>query len=58
VGFDMNAQENTLATLRHHLAALEQQRQAAEADLSNKIEVVALIEKSTARKNGAVLPSR
>ncbi len=42
---ELNAQEETLATLRHDLATLQQQRRAAEVDLSNKIESVALNEK-------------
>ncbi len=42
---ELNAQEDTLATLRHDLATLQQQRQTAEVDLSNKIELVALNEK-------------
>jgi hypothetical protein len=39
---ELNAQEDTLATLRHDLATLQQQRQAAEVDLNNKIESVVL----------------
>jgi hypothetical protein len=42
---ELNTQEDTLATLRHDLAALQQQRQAAEADLNNKIETLSLDEK-------------
>jgi hypothetical protein len=42
---ELNAQEDTLATLRHDLAGLQQQRQTAEVDLNNKIESVTLEEK-------------
>jgi hypothetical protein len=42
---ELNAQEDTLATLRRDLAGLQQQRQSAEADLSNKIETLTLDEK-------------
>jgi hypothetical protein len=42
---ELNTQEDTLATLRHDLATLQQQREAAEADLNNKIESLALDEK-------------
>jgi hypothetical protein len=42
---ELNAQEDTLATLRRDLAGLQQQRQSAEADLSNKIETLTLEEK-------------
>jgi hypothetical protein len=42
---ELNAQEDTLATLRRDLATLHQQRQAAEADLNNKIEALTLTEK-------------
>jgi hypothetical protein len=42
---ELNAQEDTLATLRRDLAGLQSQRQAAEADLNNKIEALTLDEK-------------
>jgi hypothetical protein len=42
---ELNTQEDTLAALRHDLATLQQQREAAEADLNNKIESLALDEK-------------
>ena len=42
---ELNAQEDTLATLRSDLAALEQQLQGAEADLSKKIESLSIEEK-------------
>ena len=42
---ELNAQEDTLATLRRDLAGLQQQRQSVEADLSNKIETLTLDEK-------------
>ena len=42
---ELNAQEDILATLRRDLAGLQQQRQSAEADLSNKIETLTLQEK-------------
>jgi hypothetical protein len=42
---ELNTQEDTLATLRSDLAALEQQRQGAEADLSKKIESLSMEEK-------------
>ena len=42
---ELNTQEDTLATLRHDLAGLQQQRQIAETDLNNKIEGLTLDEK-------------
>lgn len=42
---ELNAQEDTLVALRRDLAGLQQQRQSAEADLSNKIETLTLQEK-------------
>jgi hypothetical protein len=42
---ELNTQEDTLASLRRDLAALQQQRQTAEADLNNKIEGLTLDEK-------------
>jgi hypothetical protein len=42
---ELNAQEDTLATLRRDLVGLQQQRRSAEADLSNKIETLTLDEK-------------
>jgi hypothetical protein len=42
---ELNAQEDTLATLRRDLGGLQRQRQSAEADLSNKIEALTLDEK-------------
>jgi len=42
---ELNAQEDTLATLRRDLAGLQQQRQSAQTDLSNKIETLTLEEK-------------
>jgi hypothetical protein len=42
---ELNTQEDTLATLRRDLAGLQQQRQAANTDLNNKIEALALNEK-------------
>ena len=42
---ELNAQEDTLATLRRDLAGLQSQRQAAETDLNNKIEALTLDEK-------------
>jgi hypothetical protein len=42
---ELNTQEDTLATLRRDLVALEQQRQGAEADLSNKIDSFSIEEK-------------
>lgn len=42
---ELNAQEDTLATLRRDLAGLQQQRQSAQTDLSNKIETLTLQEK-------------
>jgi hypothetical protein len=42
---ELNAQEDTLATLRRDLAGLQSQRQSAETDLSNKIEALTLDEK-------------
>jgi hypothetical protein len=42
---ELNTQEDTLATLRHDLATLQQQRETVEADLNNKIESLALDEK-------------
>jgi hypothetical protein len=42
---ELNSQEDTLAALRRDLAGLQQQRQSAEADLSNKIETLSLQEK-------------
>jgi hypothetical protein len=42
---ELNSQEDTLAALRRDLAGLQQQRQSAEADLSNKIETLTLQEK-------------
>jgi hypothetical protein len=42
---ELNGQEDTLATLRSSLAALQQQRQAAQADLGNKIEALSIDEK-------------
>ena len=42
---ELNTQEDTLATLRHDLAALQQQRETAEADLNNRIEALTLDEK-------------
>jgi hypothetical protein len=42
---ELNTQEDTLATLRRDLAGLQQQRQSAQADLSNKIEYFTLNEK-------------
>ncbi|MCU1252507.1 MAG: hypothetical protein JWQ49_5536 [Edaphobacter sp.] len=42
---ELNAQEDTLAMLRRDLAALQQQRQAANTDLNNQIEALTLNEK-------------
>lgn len=42
---ELNAQEDTLATLRRDRVGLQQQRQAAETDLNQKIESVTLDEK-------------
>jgi hypothetical protein len=42
---ELNSQEDTLATMRHDLAALQQQRETSEADLNNKIESLTLDEK-------------
>lgn len=42
---ELNAQEDTLASMRRDLATLQQQQQAAEADLNNKIESLTLDEK-------------
>jgi hypothetical protein len=42
---ELNAQEDTLATLRRDLEGLQQQRQVAETELSNKIEALTLEEK-------------
>jgi hypothetical protein len=42
---ELNAQEDTLATLRRDLAGLEQQRQSAEMDLRNKIDSFSMEEK-------------
>jgi predicted nucleic acid-binding Zn-ribbon protein len=42
---ELNTQEDTLATLRHDLASLQQQRETAEADLNNRIEALTLDEK-------------
>ncbi len=42
---ELNAQEDTLATLRRDLAGLQQQRQSANSDLNNKIETLAFTEK-------------
>jgi hypothetical protein len=42
---ELNTQEDTLAALRHDLAALQQQRETAEADLNNRIEALTLDEK-------------
>jgi hypothetical protein len=42
---ELNTQEDTLASLRRDLAALQQQRRTAEADLNNKIEALTLDEK-------------
>ena len=47
---ELNAQEDTLATLRRDLAGLQQQRQAADADLNNKIEALTLDEKIGSRE--------
>ena len=42
---ELNAQEDTLASMRRDLATLQQQQQTAEADLNNKIESLTLDEK-------------
>jgi hypothetical protein len=42
---ELNAQEDTLATLRHDLAMLRQEEQLAETDLNTKIEALNLDEK-------------
>jgi hypothetical protein len=42
---ELNTQEDTLATLRRDLTTLQQQHEAAEADLNNKIESLTLDEK-------------
>jgi len=42
---ELNTQEDTLATLRRDLAGLQQQRQAANTDLNNKIRALSLNEK-------------
>jgi hypothetical protein len=48
---ELNAQEDTLATLRRDLAGLQSQRQAAEADLNNKIEALTLDEKISSQED-------
>ena len=47
---ELNTQEDTLAALRRDLAGLQQQRQSAEAHLSNKIETLTLEEKIGSQK--------
>ena len=42
---ELNTQEDTLATLRHDLTTLQQQRETAAAELNNKIESLVLDEK-------------
>jgi hypothetical protein len=42
---ELNAQEDTLAVLRHDLDGLQQQLKAAEADLNNKIDTFSMDEK-------------
>ncbi len=42
---ELNQQEDTLATLRHDLGSLQQQREAAQQDLTSKIESLSIEEK-------------